>query len=100
MGYAFYIVSPEKQITTEDYENVLDNLSPFNKHGMLGNHPCDVGLHEKGYISVSGSFSISGKYAEGFVLNVVMNLLKLGYIPKVLSSDWGYGTDEEWKLIV
>ena len=97
MGYSFYLISKEKRITNEDYAIALQNLSPFNSKGMAGMMPCDVSHDKtKHYIRVSGSFGVSGKYAEGFVLNLLMNLLDLGYKPKVISRDWEYGSDEDW----
>jgi hypothetical protein len=99
MGYLFSIISKEKDITKQDFDTALDNLSEFNKGGgIAGRLVCDVSLSSKRCISVSGSFSISGKYAEGFVLNLLICLIDLGYSPRVVSSDWSYGTkeDEEW----
>lgn len=98
MGYSFTLLC-KNEISKADYETALQKLSPFNRgidsHGLV----CDVRFDEKTkrYITVSGSFSISGKYAEGFVLNLLMNLLELGYLPKVLSTDWNYGTKDDWK---
>jgi len=36
--------------------------------------PCDIDF-KINYIRVSGSFGVSGQYAEGFVLNLLMCLL-------------------------
>jgi len=98
MGYSFNLLS-NKPITESDYETAINNLSEFNREGsdFIG-LVCDVRLdNSKRNITVSGSYSLSEKYAEGFVLNLLMNLLDLGYLPKVLSRDWGYGTEEDWK---
>ena len=54
---------------------------------------------KKHYIRVSGSFGVSGQYAEGFVLNLLMCLLDLDYKPKVISHDWEYGTKEDWEWL-
>jgi hypothetical protein len=100
MGYSFYLISRNKDIKKEDYKKALDNLSEFNKQGLAGRMPCDVFLQDDGkYIRVSGSFGVSGKYAEGFVLNLLMILLDLGYKPRVLSRDWKYGTDEDFQWL-
>ena len=79
MGYSFYLISKETSITESDYEISLNNLSPFNQNGAygLGMSPCDVNYY-RNYIGMSGSFSMSGKYIEGFVLNLLMCLMDLG----------------------
>lgn len=97
MGYSFYIASTTKPISLDDFQYVITNLSKFNKNGLHGEMACDFFLEGQGYLTVAGSFGISGKYAEGFVLNVVVLLINLGHIPKVLSHDWEYGTKEEWE---
>lgn len=97
MGYTFYIVSKEKPISQNDFDSAMANLSKFNKGGLSGLPVCDVHFDSRIYIRVSGSFGVSGKYAEGFVLNLVMCLLDLDYKPKVLSHDWEYGTKEDWE---
>lgn len=100
MGYSFYLISKEKQITYEDYETAIQKLSSFNLTGFLGRPVCDIAIdNDNYYIRISGSFTISGKYVEGFVLNLLMNLLDLGYKPKVLSRDWNYGSDDDWEWL-
>lgn len=94
MGYLFYIVS-RKQISDSDFDTCMTMLSKFNQMGMAGHPPCDIERNSH-YIRISGSYGISGKYVEGFVLNMVINLIELGYTPKVLSEDWGYGSKEDW----
>lgn len=98
MGYSFYIISKEKEISPEDFASVINSLSDFNKWGVMGSHPCDIDFKDK-YIRISGSFSLSGRYAEGFVLNILMLLLDLGYKPKVISKDWEYGTEEDFEWL-
>jgi hypothetical protein len=97
MGYSFYIVDidPKKKINFVDYELALSKLSSFNLTGLAGGKTCDVKYYD-GTIRVSGAFGISGQYAEGFVLNVVINLIKEGVIPTVLSNDFGYGAKEDF----
>lgn len=95
MGYSFYIISKEKEISQEDFEKAIENMSEFNRIGLDGDQPCDVHF-KKDYIRISGSFGISGKYAEGFVLNLLICLMDLDYKPRVLSHDWEYGTKEDW----
>jgi len=73
----------------------MKNMSRFNREGHLGVPICDVYFEPK-RITISGSYSVSGKYAEGFILNLVMCLLDLDYKPKLLSHDWEYGTKEDW----
>jgi hypothetical protein len=98
MGYSFYLISKEKEISQNDFDTAMGNLSKFNQQGDIGNPPCDV-YFKKHYIRISGSYSISGKYAEGFVLNLLMCLLDLNYKPKVISHDWEYGTKEDWEWL-
>jgi hypothetical protein len=98
MGYSIYILSKDKEITKDDYQTALSNLSKFNKIGLAGRMPCDIELKGK-YIFLGGSFSISGSYAEGFVLNLVMCLLDLNYRPTVISRDWDYGTEDDWQWL-
>lgn len=95
MGYSFYLISKEKEITQEDFDKAISNLSPFNRIGSIGRPPCDI-LLENNFVKVSGSFSISGEFVEGFVLNLLMCLLDLDYKIKVLSKDWKYGSESDW----
>jgi hypothetical protein len=91
MGYSFYLISKEKEISKEDFDIAMSNLSVFNRLGLY-----HVICFKGHYIRISGSYSISGKYVEGFVLNLLMCLLDLNYKPKVISHDWEYGTKEDW----
>jgi hypothetical protein len=95
MGYSIYLISKEKGISQKDFDTAMSNLSNFNQKGYAGFPPCDI-TFKKQYITVSGSFGLSGKYAEGFVLNLLMCLLDLDYKPKVISRDWEYGTQEDF----
>lgn len=95
MGYSFQITGRTRTIEREDYETAISHLSQFNKNGGLtGSFPCDVTYEYNGFITVSGSFSISGMFVEGFVLNMVMNLIELGYSPRIVSHEYGYGQIE------
>jgi hypothetical protein len=98
MGYAFYLISKEKEISQKDFDLAMSNLSKFNQEGYMGTPPCDIDFRGK-FITISGSFGVSGKYAEGFVLNLLMCLLDLDYKPRVLSRDWEYGTREDWEWL-
>jgi len=98
MGYSFYLISKEKDISQQDFDTAMSNLSEFNREGLDSVPPCEVDFKGK-YIHIGGAFGISATYAEGFVLNLLMCLLDLGYKPKVLSSDWGYGTKEDWEWL-
>jgi len=98
MGYSFKIISRDKEITKEDFLTVISKMSEYNKKGLSGLPVCDYS-YNKNYLTVSGSFGISGKQAEGFVLNLVINLIELGYVPKVLSRDWEYGSEEDFKWL-
>lgn len=98
MGYSFLIFSKDNEITQYDYERAFSKMGAFYKGSENFNNPvCDIKF-EKGAIKVSGSFSLSGRYAEGFVLNLVVRLNELGYSTTVFSPDWEYGTDadKEW----
>jgi len=95
MGYSFYLISKEKEISQEDFGKAMSNLSNFNRLGFMGKPPCDIDFQGH-YVRISGAFSISGKYAEGFVLNLLMCLLDLNYKPEIISRDWEYGTKEDW----
>jgi len=98
MGYTFYLISKEKHISQDDFDTAMSNLSIFNQKGHVGIPPCDVNF--KGHcIRISGSFSVSGQYVEGFVLNLLMCLLDLEYKPRVISRDWNYGTTEDWEWL-
>lgn len=98
MGYSFYIISKEKPISKEDFDTAMANLSKFNREGMDGHPPCDINFSNK-YIRISGSFGISGQYAEGFVLNMLICLMDLAYSPRILSGDWEYGTEEDFEWL-
>jgi len=95
MGYSFYLISKEKEISQEDFDIAISKLSDFNRLGFIGRPPCDLDFQGH-YVRISGSFSMSGKYAEGFILNLLMCLLDLNYKPRIISRDWGYGTKEDW----
>ncbi len=96
LGYGFWIISKEKPITKEHYDLAILNMSEFNKTGgALGGRPCDID-YKPFCIYVSGSYGISGNHAEGFVLNLLIRLIDLGYSPKVLSNDWNYGSKEDF----
>ena len=99
MGYSFNLISKDKPIEESDYKTAIKNLSAFNLGGDNGGRlVCDIDYHLR-YIRISGSFSISGEHAEGFVLNMLMNMLELGYKPKVISRDWSYGTEDDFKWL-
>lgn len=98
MGYSLYIYDQETSIRETDYHEAIDNLSDFNKAGLMGQPVCDHSWSDK-CISISGSFGVSGQYALGFTLNLIMNLLDLGYKPRLVSRDFGYGTEDDWKYI-
>lgn len=98
MGYSFYLISKEKEITQEDFDKAFSNMSLFNKKGHFGVPLCDVDF-EPDFIRVSGAYGISGQYAEGFVLNLLMCLLDLNYKIKVLSKDCNYGSEEDWRWL-
>ncbi len=95
MGYSFYIISKEKEISQVDFDKAMASLSEFNQKGLGGRPPCDIDLR-KNYIYISGSFTISGQYAENFVLNLSQRLTELGYKAKTISSDWKLGNREDW----
>ncbi len=94
MGYTFHLISKERDFTEQDFKTAMGNLSPFNQSGLAG----DIEFNHK-YIRISGSYGISGKYCEGFVLNLLMCLLDLGYRPKVINKEWDYGTEEDFKWL-
>lgn len=98
MGYSFYLISKEKEISQEDFDIAMLSLSKFNRLGLNGRPPCDIDFQGH-YVKISGSFSISGKYVEGFILNLLMCLLNLNYKPEVISSDWEYGTEDDWNWL-
>lgn len=98
MGYAFYLISKEKEISKKDFDLAMSNLSEFNQKGYMGSPPCDIDFTGK-FITINGSFVASGKYAEGFVLNLLICLLDLDYKPRVLSRDWKYGTKEDFEWL-
>ena len=98
MGYSFYLISKEKEISQNDFDTAMVNLSKFNRQGHAGMPPCDIDF-KKHYIRVSGSFGVSGQYAEGFVLNLLMCLLDFNYKQKVISHDWEYGTKKDWEWL-
>jgi hypothetical protein len=85
----------------EDVQKAIDGLSEFNqgdfkskKNGKRWHCRSDVSLNRnENILCVSGSYGISGQYAEGMVLNLLLNLQKLGYIIEVYSSDWEYGKE-------
>jgi hypothetical protein len=94
MGYTINLCSKDKKITLEDFNRSIGKLSKWNigepGHGLR----CDVAL--KGYyVRISGSFSMSGTSAEGFALNLLINLQSMGYKITVISSDWEYGSEQE-----
>ncbi|HEY6143711.1 MAG TPA: hypothetical protein VIV55_09905 [Flavobacterium sp.] len=95
MGYSFYLISKDKEITQEDFDKAFSKMSVFNQRGRQGNPPCDVSF-KKNYINVSGAYGISGKDSEGFVLNLWICLQDLGYGIRILCGDWDYGSAEDW----
>lgn len=98
MGYIFYLISKEKEISKEDFDTAMSNLSEWNRLGYMGQPPCDLDFRGN-YVRISGSFGVSGKYAEGFVLNLLMCLLDLDYKPRIISRDWKYGTEDDWNWL-
>lgn len=99
MGYSFLVASKERKISKEDFDTAIIKLSEFNRKGLAGLPVCDIFFSKPNYIKVSGAFGISGQYAEGFVLNLVINLIDLGYTPTVLSRDFEYGNEEDFKWL-
>lgn len=76
MGYSFYLISKEKEISQNDFDTAMVNLSKFNQQGLVGMPPCDIDF-KKYYIRVSGSFGTSGKYAESVSVQVRLGVQKL-----------------------
>lgn len=98
MGYVFYIISRDKDIQENDFISIKENLHPFYKEQVLTGVSGDV-HYCKHYIKISGSYSLSGKHIEGFVLNIVINMINLGFVPKVMCKDWDYGSKQDWKWL-
>lgn len=99
MGYSFYLVGKDRKITEDDFNTAFSCMSKFNKTGLNGTPPCDIDFANN-FVRISGSFSISGHFAEGFVLNMLICLQNLGYSIKVLSRDFEYGTEEDFTWLV
>lgn len=98
MGYSFYLISKEKEITATDFNTAVKRLSEFNRTGLMGGLVCDLD-HSPNHIRVSGSFGMSGTHCEGFVLNLLINLTAMGFNIGVVSDDFGYGSKEDKKWI-
>ena len=96
MGYHFELIDKtKKEITKFDFKQAVESLTMFNRSETFAEMPwgysaySDIKLKE-GHVMVSGSFSMSGKYCEGLVLNLLINLQKLGYVIDIISPDFKY----------
>lgn len=98
MGYSFYIISKNREISQSDFDTAMANLSDYHRNGEVGIPPCDVDF-QKHYVRVYGSFCMSWNYSQGFILDLVMCLLDLNYHPKVISHDAGWGKKEDWRWL-
>ena len=97
MGYNIAIFDKEKSITQQHFDEVMKKLLPRSKDDFF-NPNCDVHFEDEdkqNWIRCSGAFGISGDKAEGFVLDVVLQLVQLGYKPCVVSRDFEYDREED-----
>jgi hypothetical protein len=92
MGYCIYIKSETEII---DFDEIVESLPKNYKGEWFGKqdwgYTCltDIQLcKDKKGVTVSGSFSMSGKYAEGMTLQLMNRLLKKGY--KVICESINY----------
>lgn len=95
MEWCFYLISKGKNIERRDYNTALSNLSAFNKNKGPEGANCVASYHAN-FITVKCGINKKAKSAEGFVLNLLINLFELEYKPKVLSRELNYGTEKDW----
>jgi len=97
MGYSFKIKS-DKEIKICDIESIIEEIPvfyrevlkmPWSKQPWGWSLYSDVKLSKDfKEISISGSFGMSGRYAEGFILQFLNRLLKRGYFAVCESDDF------------
>jgi hypothetical protein len=96
MGYTITLKSNQK-ITPEQFQEAINKLNNFYRQGgVYGRTVCDVRLDkQENKVFVTGSFQMSGKHAEGFALNMLINLQTQGHVITVTSSDFELGNYKE-----
>lgn len=94
MGYCCNIKT-NKNIQEKDIQEIVDNL-PDKYKGIIPYTTkqewgwpcvCDIKLPDKNILTISGSYSISGMYAEEFVNYITVRLKSKNYITKVKWED-------------
>lgn len=113
MGYSINLIDRTKSITEEIFNNTVKQLPKrllfkFDDSKLEGSKQdwgwsvrTDLSLIDnKGinYISVSGSFGISGKWALDMVISLQQLLQRQGYKIEIFSTDFGFSNKElyEW----
>jgi hypothetical protein len=96
MGYIITLKS-NKTITPEQLQEAISKLNNFYRtSGVYGKPVCDFRLDIKNNtVIVSGSFDMSGKHAEGFALNLLINFQAQGHVITLTSSDFELGNYKE-----
>lgn len=89
MGYSIYVFDKDKRITEADFYKAFEGMNHFNREGYIGIPPVDFRIEEK-YVKLSGSHGVSGNLAMPFTLDLVINLVQLGYKPLIYSDDFGF----------
>lgn len=101
MGYSIYLIDRTSDISSDTLKYVVDRLpsrlGPYE--GLRRDQSwgysmkCDVSHKSRGwhgYISVSGSFKMSGEWALDMVLSIQQILQSRGYKIEVYSTDFGF----------
>jgi hypothetical protein len=96
MGHSVYLVSKDKAISRQDLDTAISNLNEFHRKGIGDYLGCSVTRNNNHVII---QYSFNRMLMEGFVLNLLVCFLSMDYQMKVISREWGYGTDEDWHLI-
>jgi hypothetical protein len=105
MGYSIYLIDRNKSIEMEDFCKACCVLPDRLKDPVLGCYVTDLSLvdyikKEHFYVSVSGSYSISGNMADEMSLTMKENLDKLGYKIDRYSDPYEFDMNEnnikEW----
>ena len=108
MGYSIYLIDREKSITTEVVDEIIKQLpnrllgfGSGSKQSGGWKLVTDLSIREKtkqNYLIVSGSFSVSGKWALDMVVAFQQLLQRKGYKIEIFSTDFGFCNKElyEW----
>lgn len=104
MGYTIYLVDKNKSVDESDIDAIIEKLperlqgiSKIGKQGWGWSLATDLSIVEGdvNHLKVSGSFSMSGEYAEDMTKTLQRLGKELGYNFDIITSDFNINNTSE-----